>query len=426
MAIIFAVLLVGVAIFILGHSEGDVVEYEVDDARAFFIAEGGLERARGYLTALEIANPGADPVGTSFVGEALGGGEYTVEVVGDANPGSWLDGYEVISTGNMDGVLRQVKASVIAETYAIYQSFTGGIGAGYSWFRTGERFEGPVHLNGNIDVNGDPWFGGYVRAHGIENFKLGSNPIFERGYETGVEEIELPDWGYVTSTLRAQANSLGNLYGPIGNNSYYLVELGQPGPGQVRFQGFDADDNPAGPPTEAFVAALGGAIWFDEDIRISGTLDGQLTIGANGNIEIWDDVVYEGSSPGGGGLDPDCDDVLGLVAGGEPKGNIIIKDVPANHDGVEIHGVLMALQSRLEAENYQHLGFVDYLTLYGGVIQVSHEQIAWGPSGGPITSGFLRDYHYDYRNLTLPPPFFPFANNFSVLTWEEVVPVVIS
>ena len=60
MGIITAVLLVGVAIFILGHSEGDVVEYAVDDSRAFYIAEGGLERMRGYLVELELADPAAD------------------------------------------------------------------------------------------------------------------------------------------------------------------------------------------------------------------------------------------------------------------------------------------------------------------------------------------------------------------------------
>ncbi|MCK4914899.1 MAG: DUF4900 domain-containing protein, partial [Candidatus Eisenbacteria sp.] len=164
MGIITAVLLVGIAIFILGHAEGDVVEYAVDDSRAFYIAEGGLERARGYLAALEIDDPNEDPVGTSFSGQVPGGGSYHVAVVADASGGSWLDAYEVIATGDKDGVLRQVKATVIAETFAMYSWFIESGGGGYSWFRSGERFEGPIHVNGDLRIDGDPWFGGHVRA----------------------------------------------------------------------------------------------------------------------------------------------------------------------------------------------------------------------------------------------------------------------
>ncbi|MBN2564875.1 MAG: hypothetical protein JXB46_04110, partial [Candidatus Eisenbacteria bacterium] len=62
LAVTTAVLLVGASIFMLGESEGDIVEYAVDDARAFYIAEGGLERARGWLSDLREADPGANPV----------------------------------------------------------------------------------------------------------------------------------------------------------------------------------------------------------------------------------------------------------------------------------------------------------------------------------------------------------------------------
>ncbi|MCK4512077.1 DUF4900 domain-containing protein, partial [bacterium] len=159
MGIITAVLLVGVAIFILGHAEGDVVEYAVDDSRAFYIAEGGLERVRGYLAALELDDPNADPIGATFSGQLPGGGDYDVLVKEDASGGSWLDAYVVVSTGAKDGVLRQVKATVIAETFAMYSWFIESAGGGYSWFRTGERFEGPIHVNGDLKIDGDPWFG---------------------------------------------------------------------------------------------------------------------------------------------------------------------------------------------------------------------------------------------------------------------------
>ena len=202
MGIITAVLLVGIAIFILGHAEGDVVEYAVDDSRAFYIAEGGLERARGYLTALELDDPTAMPPEDLFSDESLGGGLYDVRLV-DASGGSWLDAYEVVSTGDKDGVLRQVKATVIAETFAMYSWFIESDGGGYSWFRSGERFEGPIHVNGDIRIDGDPWFGGHVCAAGGIVIKEGSNPTFVRGYELNVDRIELPSRSYVFSTVKA-------------------------------------------------------------------------------------------------------------------------------------------------------------------------------------------------------------------------------
>ncbi|MCK5597693.1 MAG: hypothetical protein KAJ04_09615, partial [Candidatus Eisenbacteria sp.] len=65
-AISTAVLLVGVAIFTLGNAEGDIVEHAVDDARAFYVAEGGLERARAWLGDLLEGDPTANPVGVVF------------------------------------------------------------------------------------------------------------------------------------------------------------------------------------------------------------------------------------------------------------------------------------------------------------------------------------------------------------------------
>ncbi len=153
MGITTAVLLVGVAIFILGNAEADIVDYAVDDARAFYIAEGGLERTRGWLGELAKASPGANPVGRAFAHQRLGGGTYTATVVNDASGGSWIGAYEVVSTGEVDGVVRQVKSTMVAETFARYQWFIESGGGGYSWFRTGERFEGPVHVNGGIMID---------------------------------------------------------------------------------------------------------------------------------------------------------------------------------------------------------------------------------------------------------------------------------
>lgn len=423
MAIITAVLLVGVAIFILGHAEGDIVDYAVDDSRAFYIAEGGLERARGYLAALELDDPSADPVGTTFSGQPLGGGLYDVEIVADASGGSWLDAYEVVSTGVKDGVLRQVKATVIAETFAMYQWFIESGGGGYSWFRSGERFEGPVHVNGDIRIDGDPWFGGFVRAAGGMTIKAGSNPTFVRGYELHVDPVELPSRAYVFATLKAAAEQPGGLVLPaLGNKTYYEVTLGDPSPGYLRYQGYKDNGQPVGFGAVVDISTLNGAMWVEEDMYISGVLDGELTIGVDGTIHITDDVLYADSTPGGG-PNPGCDDMLGLIAAGHPKGDVIIDYTVPNQNDCEIHAVMMALQKTIEAEDYQHHPLRGDLIIYGGMLADYAIHIA-EYRDGEATSGYVRDYHYDPRVVTLPPPFFPFAGSFSIVSWEEVVPPV--
>jgi hypothetical protein len=427
MAIITAVLLIGIAIFILGHSEGDVVEYAVDDSRAFYIAEGGLERARGYLGALHEDDPSANPVGTSFSGQQLGGGVYDVEIVDDATGPTGLQAYEVVSTGAKDGVLRQVKATIVAETFAIYQWFVGSVGGGWTWFRTGERFEGPVHLNGDIQIDGDPWFGGLVRAGGGYTEKIGSNPTFVRGYETHVEQIDLPSRTYVLNTVRVAADDGGWRYsgGSLGPNDAYW---------RVEFQGdyftaeaFDKHDNPiSGVLVETVpLASINGSVWFDDHIKISGVVDGQVTIGVDGDIHIVDDLIYADSSPGSG-PNPDCDDILGMIAAGSSKGNVIIDKTAENMSDCEVHGVLMALQNTIEAEDYQHGPIRGDFIIYGGLMARQAIHLADVNNAGIVTSGYYRNYHYDSRVITLPPPFFPFTSNFSVVTWEEVVPVQVS
>ena len=421
MGIITAVLLVGIAIFILGHAEGDVVEYAVDDSRAFYIAEGGLERVRGYLTELELAHPNASPVDEIFTGELPGGGSYHGEVVADASGGSWLDAYDVVSTGVKDGVMRQVKATVVAETFAMYQWFIGSVGGGFSWFQSGERFEGPVHVNGTLGIDGDPWFGGRVSAAGDITIKVGSNPTFVRGYELHVEPVPMPSRADVLSTVRAAADAGGYRPGKLGpNKAYWEIYLDGT---TFDAQGFDKTGNPIGfGSTDVPLSSYNGAFWFDDDIRIWGTLDGELTIGVDGNIEIWSDILYADSTPGSG-PNQDCDDVLGLIAAGASEGNIIIAYTSDNMNDCEVHGVMMALQNTIEAEDYQHYPVRGDFIIYGGLIATKAIHLA-EYSDGIVTSGYLRDYHYDSRMITLPPPFFPFAHNFLVVSWEEIVPPV--
>jgi hypothetical protein len=427
LAIIAATLLIGSALFILGTSEADVVQYTVDNERALWLAEAGLERAITWFEQAFDVGAGLPGVGDGVTDEPLRGGTYTFVITDTVGQPHALPLFAVLSTGDKDGVIRQVRSKIEAESFSRFQWFIESGGGGWSWFLTGEYFEGPVHVNGDLKIDGDPYFGGLVTAGGGLTMKQGSNPTFVRGYRLHVDQIDLPTLPEVQSTLKAAAQEPGGLYlGSLpGNDPYYDVELGHPAPGYLTYTGYDSHGNVVVGPTPVDISLLNGAAWFDETIRIWGVLDGQLTIGVDSNIEIMDDITYAGSTHGSG-PDPDCDDVLGLIAAGHPQGDIIIRSTPANMSDCEIHAVMMALQKNIEAEDYQHGPPRGTLTIYGSMLADYSIHLAeYGPSGG-LTSGYLREYHYDNRGFVMPPPFYPYTGEFKVISWEEVAPPVIS
>lgn len=421
MAITTAVLLVGIAIFMLGSSEGDIVEYAVDDARAFYVAEGGLERARAWLGDLIADDPDANPVGMCFQDQTLGGGSYTVRVEDDVSGFSWLPAYEVVSTGAIDGAVRRVRSVMVGETFARYQWFVER--GGWRWFTTGERFEGPVHLNGDLQIDGDPWFGARVYVGGTHvTMKSGSDPTFMDGYELNVENIPLPGDEYIDGVLKAAALNGGRFIGPLPAGAFYAVGLGWGGRGLLGYMGVTGSYGavvPITPLRTIDLSTINGAMWFDAPIAIGGTLDGQLTIGVNGDIEIWDDILYYDATPLGG-PNPGCDDVLGLIAAGHPNGDIIISYTPPNQTDCFIHASMMALQKNIEAEDYQHYPPRGDIVIYGGMMADYSIHLGEFTSDGFCISGYNRDYRYDPRLLTMPPPFFPLTGRFAVHSWEEV------
>ena len=418
-AIAAAVLLVGAAILTLGHSEGDIVENSVDESRAFYIAEGGLERMRGWLGDFLLDDPEGDPVDRKFTDQPLGGGTYTVKVVEDVSGGIGLGAYKVVSTGTIDNVTRQVRAEMIAETFARYQVFVER--GGWVWFRTGERFEGPVHVNHSLQIDGDPWFGGPVTAGGGLTLKTGSNPVFEMGYELNAETIPLPDDSYATDRIKPAAQSGGRILLALsGNKAKYHIDLDHFGPGILGYRTYQRVGgtyvwSAVWEPVD--LSAINGAIWSPEPIQIEGTLDGQLTIGVEGNIEVIGDVLYDGVVPGNAPA-PDCDDALGLIA----NGDLIIAYTTPNKNDCLFYGVVMALEKSVEAEDYQHHDPRGVFEMYGGLIVDYSIHLGQYDSAGNLLSGYVRDYHWDNRMVTMPPPFFPLTGRFFVHTWEEVVP----
>lgn len=419
LAIVTAVLLVGSALFILGTGEADIVEYTVDSARAFYLAEAGQERAQTYMNELAQKNPPSYPASASVENEVLGDGDYDVTITKVAGMYPWLVEYEIESTGEVDGITSTVISRIRRETFAQYLYFSNQ--ASDIWFTTGDSLHGRVHSNGMIKIDGDPWFGEKVTsAHPTISIKNGSNPTFENGYEIGVDDVDFPDSNTIKSNMAGMAQDGGTYGGTLkGNKAYYEVELGRNGNhGTFSYRSYEKSGKNYkwSGWTDVSVSSTNGVVWFEEPIEIQGTLDGQVTIGSANSIWIMDDILYEASSPGYG-PDPDCDDVLGLVAAKD----IIVADTPANGNDCEIHAHMLALWKSLEVENYNRGNPRGDLVLWGGFAQYKVGPVGTFNKWGPV-SGYEKDYHFDPRLAGMSPPGYPQTDRYVLVRWTEESP----
>jgi hypothetical protein len=177
-----------------------------------------------------------------------------------------------------------------------------------------------------------------------------------------------------------------------------------------------------------------GVIHFSGNVGVSGTLNGRITMYANGTIVLLDDLRYANDPVKGV-----CRDILGLIA----DKDIVIADnalndpqlvksgVYRNMDDTQdftIHAVMMALGTSFRVENFDSgptnvndCGGVNNgrgcINLSGGIIQQSRGAV--GRSDG---TGFSKRYTYDRCAIVNPPPYFPTTGRFQDNRYLELDP----
>jgi hypothetical protein len=419
MAVVTAVLLIGSALFALGVGEGGVVDGVVDDARAFYLAEAGLARGRTQLETLAGQSPRVYPGDFTIAASALGEGSYAVEVDQRATLSPWVHEYGLISTGTLDGVSATVRAIVRDETFAQYMWYTSVTGD--AWFTTGDSLDGRVHVNDQIKISGAPWFGMKVTSsHNNMTMYQGSNPTFVGGYELGVPTVSLPSVAAFASDLRSKAASGGLSLATLnGSSAYYEVEMARSGQyGYLAYRAYCKSGSRYSWTgwTSVRLSNTNGVAWFGSPIRLSGTLDGQLTIGCAGDITITADVLYRDSTPGRG-PNAGCDDLLGICA----SEDVIVANTAANASNCEIHGHVLALNGSFEAENCNQGSPRGDLIVYGGVAQRQGGVVgAFQHGSGVMTSGYNKRYHFDWRLTSWSPPGYPVTGAYILASWTRV------
>ena len=159
----------------------------------------------------------------------------------------------------------------------------------------------------------------------------------------------------------------------------------------------------------------------DGDAFVEGTLRGRLTIAAENNIVITDDIRYQGGTAG--------TDLLGLVAN-----NYVEVFHPVSSGGsnlvsglnnLTIQAAILSVAHSFRVQNYNEGSSLGSLTVDGVIAQKFRGPVGtFSQATGNSVNGYLKDYEYDNRLRFMAPPYFldPVQAAWIVRDWAEVQP----
>jgi hypothetical protein len=427
LVLMFSVLIIGAAFFSLAGYETRDTQSDLGSQRAFWLAEGGKDRALRWLT--HGTSPPESDVRIYENVAGPDGGTYTVDCLVDS-ASAWLaeKAFVLDCVGNSGGRQRRIREHVRMTSFAQYAYFTDGENdpdGSPIWFTTGDLIEGMLHTNGIIHILGNPHFIGRVtsaadhmvgspsyRVEDATDWPVGGNhPIFEDGFDLNAPEIPLPT---TTLDLKQEAQNGGVYIAPEAE-----VELGVIGPttptaapGWLRYRNLPPPNNNW---TSVRISTLTNKVLYcNNDLHVKGLLDGELTVASNRNVRIEDNLTYLASNAQGTPL-AGCNDLLGIVAGRD----VIFVNNTANQTNLIVDAVMMALNTSIEAEDHDQGNPRGVLTIWGGLIQKYRGAVGTVSSGGVINHGYSKNYHYDPRVTGRTPPGFPLTGIYEEMSWME-------
>jgi hypothetical protein len=429
---VFAVVMLisAMAVMELGAQDAALSVRDVRASQAFYNAEAGAERGEAWLQS-QSSYPSTTVSPFSETPESFGGGLYHVVVTPDASGPRTF--YRITAYATVDGRSRAVEVDSTPTAFTDYLYYTNrDVGPGSpGYFKSGDVVDGPVHVNDEIAIWGDPVFHsriessfGTILYHNnwspISLAELSNapwdNPDFQDGCTLNADVLP---WLGVSDL-----NTLADMAGL--NLSNVKIEFGRtadggPGLGWLSYSKPNKNDW-----TDVELSSFNGIIYVGGTCEVYGIVDGQVTVVSNGQLDITGDLIVADS--GAEGPNPDCDDLIGLVAATK----VNIADTPENCSDCVIHAHIMAMNNQASlVESYSQGSPRGTLTIYGGLCQDK-----WGPvgtgyydgeGGFHVLTGYDRDFHYDWRLQSMLPPGYSAivfkGGGISRLAWREVTPI---
>ena len=412
---------------------------------AYYLADAGISDAFMVIrNSPSLTGPGTfDLPSSGSTSYSIGPGRtgiYQVHVQYGASPV-----YTITSTGIYKGTTKKLQLCINSASFSrwayatnveyipagVYPWYSGGLNPGIieSYWVTGNLVVGPFNTNEKLYIAGNPVFNGPVSQvyPAVKYYDGGpplDNPNFVQGLTLNAPAVTMP----TPSTRNNIYNAAGaNAIAGVGDllldgtdpnidpvthsiNSSTTIILYNNGTMDVTNYARGWGVTKAGiytPPQNVAITSTNGAIFvYNGNVKVQGTLNGQLTIGCDNNIYTPGSIIYHDTSPGNPNLA--STDMLGLVA----QQNVIIPNSAPND--IEIDGYIVALTGSFYLENCWTCPLKGYLVQFGGVMTGWSATVFGCFSGaGIVVRGYTQEQFYDARLLDAVPKWFTLAQDLS-------------
>ena len=373
----------------------------LNDEQAFFVTESAVELGVQY-----IADGGIVPTTNSGT---LANGTYEVKIA--ATPVGAEIRYTLTARGTVGDRSRVIGIQGLRpmrwSRFALWYDKE----AMDLWIAGGEKFQGPVHANTrmrfhsyNVATLGQARFYETVSttasSYDLENASV--NPTFDVGISVNAATQSTTSINF--GLLRTNATLVLDGTTSIKLTKTNMVVSNARAGWTNRLVNYTTDES-----IYVRTVTSGDSASRPGDVLVSGTngLSGRLTLISDRDIIITNHVLY-GNSPI---TNSASEDALGLVA---QRHVLIQTNAPKN---LYVFAHIIAATGGFGVVNYDSsaLGQRGNLTVYGGIVNKIRQAV--GTTGG---TGYTKNYVYDPRFQTRPPPNYPilaFAYQWS--SWDD-------
>ncbi len=434
----------GLAYMKWAADEGVENRYERAAIQASYLAQSGIsERGFPYIRSREAGNLPRGRVdlrsgGISGVGIYNNTHVYQLTEHSGGNVFRQTNYYTIFSTGvvtyenskgNDVSVTCQRSLTVLLRSFVNYMYLTDMETTIFGevikfWGR--DTLYGRVHSNEQIAMRGRPVFYGPISTTASEFWHgPGYNPYFAFAPVFNAPMVVVPD---EATKVRSCAGSSGLTFDGENQFNHRLVFNGENGLRVTKWRiGEPYNDSLVytGPPLHD------QAMFFFGPLELMGRVLGTVTVGASETIRLIDDIWYVDSQPSGE-VDSNSTNVLGIVS----EGDILIGNTWANGrmdsqqgTNIRINAGMVALGESFTFEDQNDVWEIfqgpypderGSIRLWGSVVQKRRGYVHRSNHNG---SGYGKDYHYDFRFSTMPPPCYPDATDqyghslFDIIAW---------
>jgi hypothetical protein len=319
--------------------------------------------------------------------------------------------YSIVAVGSVRGrtrtiILESVRNKTWAQ-YALWSDDNRNI-----YFKDGEEFDGAIHANTALYFSGAPTFHGKVTSATDSYGGSIDDCTFDEGFVRPVASETMADVDFADLKSKAAIVLEGSTTITL-NGSVMTISNARSG-----WNDFTTNVPPNG---LIFVesATTGDSSSRPGDLTIEGQLDGRLTVVTDRDINITGPLTYA--------VDPKTtstsDDALGLIS----NRDIVVK--PSCPDNVHIYAHMLATGNATSSDYDGSFGVENYnaddprgsLNVHGGIAQDYRGAVGtFNTSSGVTSHGFDKQYTYDERFSSNPPPDYPpLSNRLNSGLWRD-------